>query len=73
MESRSTTESLFVSIIDAGKMLGCGRSTTYRLLNDGKLKAVKLGTRRLVSVTSIHELAGVLGRAAWGTPPQGAA
>lgn len=63
MESRSKTEPLFVGILDAGDMLGVGRSSIYRLIHDGKLKAIKLGTRRLVPTASIRELADALGTA----------
>jgi excisionase family DNA binding protein len=51
---------LYCSIIEAAAALGVKRSTIYRLLEDKKLKAVKLGTRRLVSIASIRELAASL-------------
>lgn len=54
-------EPLFVTIPEAGNLLGVKRSTIYRLLDDGRLRATKLGSRRLVSVASIRELAIKLG------------
>ena len=43
-----------LSIIEAARALGVGRSKLYELINAGKLKAVHLGTRRLVRVASIQ-------------------
>lgn len=56
-------EPLFVTIPDAGRMLAVRRSTIYRLIADGRLKASKLGARRLVSLDSIRELAAKLAQA----------
>ena len=61
-------ELITVSISDAAKALGIGRSTTYELINEGKLHAIKLGRRTLVTVASIKELvssASVVGDAGW--------
>ena len=41
---------------EAAAMLGVGLTTTYMLMNTGKLKAVKLGTARLITVSSIQAL-----------------
>jgi excisionase family DNA binding protein len=46
-------EPINISIIDAAKALGIGRSKTYELINAGHLETVKLGTRTLVRVASI--------------------
>lgn len=43
-----------LSIIDAARTLGVGRSKLYELINDGQLETVKLGTRTLVRVASIR-------------------
>lgn len=48
---------LYCSILEAGQALGVKRSTVYRLINDGRLKTAKLGTRTLVQVASVHALA----------------
>lgn len=39
---------LAVSIIDAAELLSVGRSTIYSLLDSGKIRSVKVGTRRLI-------------------------
>ena len=43
-----------LSIIDAARALGIGRSKLYELINAGQLDTVKLGTRTLVRVISIR-------------------
>ena len=46
------------SISDAQRALGIGRTTAYRLMDDGKLEKVKIGRRTLIKVASIKALAG---------------
>jgi excisionase family DNA binding protein len=41
-------EVLAVSINDAAKVLGLGRTSIYSMIADGRLVAFKLGRRRLV-------------------------
>lgn len=48
---------LNVSIPEAARALGISRSVTYELLNAGKLKSVKIGSRRLVTVASVMAFA----------------
>lgn len=48
---------LNISIPEAARALGVGRSATYELLNAGKLKSVKIGSRRLVTVASVMAFA----------------
>jgi excisionase family DNA binding protein len=50
-------EALLVSIPDAGKALGLGRSKVYDLIGDGRLETVTIGRRRLVRVESVKALA----------------
>lgn len=45
-----------VSINDAARALGLGRTSIYSLINDGKLEARKLGRRTLVTTQSIRAL-----------------
>ena len=45
---------LLATIPETGQMVGHGRSSIYRLINEGKLEAVKSGKRRLVVVQSIE-------------------
>ena len=39
---------LLYTIPEAAKMLGIGRTNVYQLMNDGHLRFVKIGKRRLV-------------------------
>ena len=41
-------ESLTMSVEEAGKALGIGRSTAYALARQGALPVLRLGARRLV-------------------------
>lgn len=47
-------ESKLVSINDAARMLGIGRSTLYLILKDGQLPARKLGKRTLILRSDIE-------------------
>lgn len=48
------TEQLTVTIPQACAKTGLGRSTIYRLINDGKLRRLKCGTRTLIRVSDIE-------------------
>ena len=55
-------DAILVGIPDAAKALGLGRSSIYALIAEGRLEALTIGRRRLVRVSSIHDLAqGALG------------
>lgn len=45
-----------VSINDAARALGLGRTSIYALIKEGKLEARKLGRRTLVTTESIRSL-----------------
>lgn len=47
-----------VGISDAAKMTGLSRSRIYELMNEGKLRSVHVGRRRLIPVSSLRELIG---------------
>lgn len=49
-------EPLAVSINDAAKALGLGRTSIYAMIGDGRLEAFKLGRRTLVKTASIRGL-----------------
>lgn len=49
-------EALTVSISEAAKALGLGRTTIYAMIADGRLEAIKLGRRRLVAVEFLRRL-----------------
>jgi len=50
-------EILAISINDTAKALGIGRSSVYNLLKSGRLDAIKIGTRTLLTTESIKRLA----------------
>lgn len=45
-----------VTIPDACRALGLGRTKVYALINSGELKGVKIGGRRVVTFESIRRL-----------------
>jgi len=49
-------EILTASIEDAGRAIGIGRTKTYELIAEGRLTALKLGRRTLVTTASIRKL-----------------
>jgi excisionase family DNA binding protein len=49
-------EPITVSITNASKSLGLGKTSIYELINEGKLATVKIGRRRLVKADSIRAL-----------------
>ena len=49
-------EPLALSINDAAKALGLGRTSIYAMIADGRLEAFRLGRRRLVRMESIKRL-----------------
>ncbi len=51
-------EPYLASIAEVQRALGIGRTTTYRLIDSGKLERVKIGSRTLIKVASIKALAG---------------
>ena len=50
-------ELLAISINDTAKALGIGRSSVYTLLKSGRLDAIKIGRRTLLTTKSIMRLA----------------
>lgn len=51
-----TTERIALRIRDAAIVSGLSRSTLYELLKAGKLRAVKIGGRRLILRDSLEAL-----------------
>ena len=45
-----------LSIREAARTCGISRATVYRLIADGKLQTLKIGSRRLVPVVAIDAL-----------------
>lgn len=44
-----------VSPNEAARLAGVGRTTLYAALATGDLKSLKIGTRRLIKVTAVHD------------------
>lgn len=40
---------------EAARLLGIGRSLAYDLIRTGRLRSIKIGSRRLVPLTAIDE------------------
>jgi excisionase family DNA binding protein len=55
-ERRAAPKRLAVTIDDACEITGLGRTKIYELIRDQKLKAVAIGRRRLVLMSSIETL-----------------
>lgn len=49
-------EPITISINDAAKALGLGRTSIYALINEGRLETVKFGRRRLIKTETIRRL-----------------
>jgi excisionase family DNA binding protein len=46
-----------MSVNDAARALGVGRTYIYRLINDGTIETIRLGRRRLIKTSSLKGLA----------------
>ncbi|MFO3797921.1 MAG: helix-turn-helix domain-containing protein, partial [Anaerolineales bacterium] len=51
--NRTMQTKYLCSIREATSLMGMGRTSVYGLINDGSLKSVKIGSRRLVRIDSI--------------------
>ena len=47
---------LTVSIAEACRLTGLGRTSIYELVNEGRVRTTRIGTRRLVHVDSLRAL-----------------
>ncbi len=54
-DSRSD-DRLTLTVEQAGKMLGISRATAYQLANQGKLPAIRLGRRLLISKAGLERM-----------------
>ena len=50
---------ILCSQAEAGKMLAIGKTKLSELIGDGQLETVRIGTRRLVKISSLKRLAGI--------------
>lgn len=44
------------SVRDVAEMLGLGRTTIYKLMNDGHLTRIKVGARTLIPAADVNAL-----------------
>lgn len=52
-------DAILCSQAEAGKMLAIGKTKLGELIAHGDLETIRIGTRRLVKMTSVRRLAGV--------------
>lgn len=57
MTDNNFSKPLLVTIEDAIKLVSIKRTKLYQLINAGTIKTKKVGSRRLVLVSSLEELA----------------
>jgi len=57
MTDNNFSKPLLVTIEDAIKLVAVKRTKLYQLINSGTIKTKKVGSRRLVLVSSLEELA----------------
>lgn len=50
---RASTGKLAYTVPEAQEATGLGRTTLYRLIGDGKLRTIKVGTRTLIPTDSL--------------------
>jgi excisionase family DNA binding protein len=48
-------------IEEAAHALGCGRTTVFKLIREGRLRVVKLGTRTVIPRNEIERILGATG------------
>ncbi|WP_242120533.1 helix-turn-helix domain-containing protein [Sphingomonas lacusdianchii] len=56
-------EPLAVSVANASRILGIGKTVTYELIKRGKLDTVHIGRRNMVRISSLRQLVGEPSRA----------
>jgi excisionase family DNA binding protein len=58
-ETHMNMEPIAMSVNSAAQTLGIGRTSVYALLKQGRLDAIKIGRRTLLTTASIRKLAHV--------------
>jgi excisionase family DNA binding protein len=56
-ETHMNMEPIAISVNSAAQTLGIGRTSVYALLKQGRLDAIKIGRRTLLTTASIRKLA----------------
>jgi len=57
MNNKNQMKPVTVTVENALRLSGLGRTKLYELMNQGRLKTVKIGRRRLVVFASLEALA----------------
>jgi excisionase family DNA binding protein len=60
MSTHAHVQRLTYTLEEASFASGISRSTLYRLIERGELRSVKLGDRRLIPVSELRRLCGVM-------------
>lgn len=50
------SEALTVSVPEAGRMLGIGRSTAFKLVKEGQIPAIRLGKKLRVPKATLEKM-----------------
>ena len=53
--AQAPAERVAVSPGEAAKLIGVGRTKIYELISSGALRSVKVGARRLITMTALQE------------------
>ena len=56
MHEHSNIEPVTITILDALRLSGLGRTKLYELLTKGEIQSVRVGTRRLIVFASLKAL-----------------
>ena len=47
---------LVYSVDECASVLGVSRSHVYRLVNDGRIKSIEIGNRKVIPISSLEDL-----------------
>jgi excisionase family DNA binding protein len=61
----STVRPRVLRVEEAARLLGVGRSLAYDLIRSGRLRSIKIGSRRLVPVAAVDEAIAALLNEEW--------
>ena len=56
MSGHQAVEPICVTVNDAARMIGVGRTKLYELISSGELETVKIGKATRITTASLHEL-----------------
>ena len=62
MVANEQQESLVYDVVEAGRLLGLGRTASYEAVRTGQLPAIKIGGRYKVPKNALAEVLDVAGR-----------